>query len=135
MVALRKPIPQDKESFLESTAGQEWLAEATDDLLNRSSVTAPNAVGKPTVLVSFIRLTEALAEHNATQLDAGRCVEQILISIFAAGPTHPLFTLASRAVGGDDVVRNLAVELITPHADAYRDAAQEAERMIEECGF
>ncbi|WP_416425624.1 hypothetical protein RAM80_07675 [Pseudomonas sp. App30] len=135
MAALLKHIPQEEESFLESQAGQEWLAEAADDLLHRRNVEAPNAVGKPKVLVSFNRLTEALAEHNATQLDAGRCVEQILIAIFAVGPGHPLFMLAARAVGGESVVPDLAYNLAAPHADTYRDAAREVARIEQECGF
>ncbi len=135
MAALLKHIPQDEESFLESQAGQEWLAEAADDLLHRRNVEAPNAVGKPKVLVSFNRLTEALAEHNATQLDAGRCVEQILIAIIADGPGTSLYHLAVRAIGGPAVVGDLARDLAAPHADTYRDAAREAARIEQECGF
>ena len=134
MSALRKPIYED---FLDTQAGQDWLAESVDDLLGGQDTKAPNALGKEKVLVSFIQLNEALADHMAMQRDHDYCIEQILIAL--SGPKYPnlelLRRLGTSAVGGTEVVNDIATELIAHKANEYRDAAIEVDLVERECGF
>jgi len=134
MSALRKPIPED--DFLETQAGQDWLSESVDDLLSRRDVEAPNPVGRNQVLVSADHLPEALADHMAAHADPDHCIEKILIELVRREDDSLLHRWAVRAVGGDPLtVRSMAVGLITVHANEYRDAKCESDRVELECGF
>ncbi|MEB0226289.1 hypothetical protein [Pseudomonas sp. 10S4] len=134
MSALRKPIPED--DFLETQAGQDWLAESVNDLLSRRDVEAPNPVGRSVVLVNADQLPEALADHMAAQRDPDHCIEKILIELVKRADDSLLHRWAVRAVGGDPLtVRSMAVGLIAEHANEYRDAKRESDRLEQECGF
>lgn len=134
MSALRKPIPED--DFLETEAGQEWLTESVDDLLYRRHVEAPNPVGRSKVLVNADHLPEALADHMAANPDPDRYIEKILIELICRGDGGVLQKWAVEAVGGDPlVVRRLASDLVAVHANEYRDAKRESNRIEWECGF
>ncbi|MGE8098083.1 hypothetical protein ACQKP6_08985 [Pseudomonas fluorescens] len=134
MSALRKPIPE--EDFLETQAGQDWLAESVDDLLSRRDVEAPTPVGRDVVLVNADHLPEALADHMAAQPNPDHCIEKILIELVRREDDSLLYRWAIRAVGGDPLtVRSMAVELIAAHANEYRDAKRESDCMEQECGF
>lgn len=134
MSALRKPIPED--DFLDTEAGQEWLAESVDDLLCRRNVEAPNPVGRNKVLVNADHLPEALADHMAANPDPDRCIEKILIELVRRGDGGILHIWAVEAVGGDpQIVRALAGGLVAAHANDYRDAKRESDRVEQECGF
>lgn len=134
MSALRKPIPED--DFLETPAGQDWLAESVDDLMSRRNVEAPNAVGRNKVLVNADHLPEALADHMAAQPDLDHCIEKILIELVGREDDSLLHRWAVRAVGGDPLtIRAMAVDLIAVHANEFRDAKCESDRVEQECGF
>ncbi|MFJ2362507.1 hypothetical protein ACIPIN_02105 [Pseudomonas sp. NPDC087697] len=134
MSALRKPIPED--DFLETQAGQDWLAESVDDLLSQRNVEAPTPVGRNVVLVNADHLPEVLADHMAAQSDPDRCIEKILIELVGREDDSLLHRWAVRAVGGDPLtVRSMAVGLIAVHANEYRDAKRESDRLEQECGF
>jgi len=134
MSALRKPIPED--DFLDTEAGQEWLAESVDDLLCRRHVEAPNPVGRSRVLVSADHLPGALADHMAANPDPDRYIERILIELVRRGDGGILHTWAVEAVGGDaQIIRSLAGDLVVVHANEYRDAKRESDRVEQECGF
>ncbi|MBV4477623.1 hypothetical protein [Pseudomonas botevensis] len=134
MSALRKLIPED--NFLETEAGQEWLTESVDDLLCRRHVEAPNPVGRSKVLVSADHLLEALADHMAATPDPNHCIEKILIELVRRGDGGFLHAWAVEAVGGDPlVVRAMANDLVAVHANEYRDAKRESDRVEQECGF
>lgn len=130
----RLPEPDD-ESFLGTEAGQQWLKDSAADLIGRRDVTAPTPVGRARVLVSKHRLEIALGEHMQCRLDPANCVEQILIAVIAVGPGHPQFMLAARAVGGLNVVSDIAERLIAPKADEYLAAKIENELFERECTF
>jgi hypothetical protein len=130
----RLPEP-DNEGFLGTEAGQQWLKDSAADLIGRRDVTAPTAVGRARVLVSKHRLEMALGEHMQCRLDPTNCVEQILIAVIAVGLGHPLFMLAARAVGGANVVADIAERLVAPKADEYLAAKIESDRVERECGF
>ncbi|WP_085638275.1 MULTISPECIES: hypothetical protein [unclassified Pseudomonas] len=134
MSALRKLIPED--DFLETQAGQEWLSASVDDLLSRNHVEAPNPVGRNLVLVNADHLPEALADHMAANPDPDRCIEKILIELIRRGGDGMLHAWAVEAVGGDPLlVRALAGDLVARHANRYRDAKRESDRVEQECGF
>ncbi|MBK5343859.1 hypothetical protein JFU48_21020 [Pseudomonas sp. TH49] len=134
MSALRKPIPED--DFLDTEAGQEWLNESVDDLLYRRNVEAPNPVGRSKVLVNADHLPEALADHMAATPDPDRYIEKILIELICRGDGGVLQKWAVEAVGGDpQIVRSLASDLVAVHANEYRDAKRESDRVERECGF
>lgn len=134
MSALRKLIPED--DFLDTEAGQEWLDESVDDLLSRRDIEAPNPVGRNKVLVNADQLPEALADHMAAQPDSDHCVEKILIELVGREDDSLLHRWAVRAVGGDPLtIRAMAVELIAVHANEYRDAKRESDKVEQECGF
>ncbi|PNA03557.1 MULTISPECIES: hypothetical protein [unclassified Pseudomonas] len=134
MSALRKLIPED--DFLDTDAGQEWLAESVDDLLCRRHIEAPNPVGRSKVLVNANHLPEALADHMAATPDPDRCIEKILIELVRRGDGGILHTWAVEAVGGDaQIIRSLAGDLVAVHANEYRDAKRESDRVEQECGF
>jgi hypothetical protein len=134
MSALRKPIPED--DFLETQAGQDWLAEAVEDLLSRRDIEAPNPVGRNKVLVNSDHLPEVLADHMSAQPDPDHCIEKILIELVSRDDDSLLHRWAVRAVGGDPlVVRSMAIGLIAVHANEYRDAKRESDRVERECGF
>jgi hypothetical protein len=134
MSALRKPIPE--EDFLETQAGQEWLDESVEDLLSRRDIEAPNATGRNKVLVNADHLPEALADHMAAQPDRDHCIEKILIELVGREDDSLLHRWAVSAVGGDPLtIRSMAVDLIAVHANEYRDAKRESDRVEQECGF
>ncbi|WP_438301649.1 hypothetical protein [Pseudomonas sp. NMS19W] len=134
MSALRKLIPKD--DFLDTEAGQEWLAESVDDLLRRRHIEAPNPVGRSKVLVNADHLPEALADHMAANPDPDRYIEKILIELVRCGDGGILHAWAVEAVGGDPlIVRALAGDLVAVHANEYRDAKRESDRVEQECGF
>jgi len=134
MSALRKLIPED--DFLDTEAGQEWLAESVDDLLCRRHIEAPNPVGRSKVLVNADHLPEALAEHMAATPDPDRNIEKILIELVRRGDGGILHAWAVEAVGGDaQIIRTLAGDLVAVHANEYRDAKRESDRVEQECGF
>lgn len=130
----RLPEPDD-EGFLGTEAGQQWLKDSAADLIQRRDVTAPNALGRARVLVSKHRLEMALGEHMQCRLDPTNCVEQILIAVIRKGPDSSLYGLAVRAVGGPNVVADIAECLVAPKADAYLAAKLESDRVEQECGF
>jgi hypothetical protein len=130
----RLPGPDD-EGFLGTEAGQRWLKDSTADLIGRRDVTAPTPVGRARVLVSKHRLEMALGEHMQCRLDPTNCVEQILIAVIRKGPDSSLYGLAVRAVGGANVVADIAERLIAPKADEYLAAKIESDRVERECGF
>lgn len=134
MTALRKIIYED---FLDTQAGQAWLAESISDLISREDIKAPNALGKEKTLVSFNQLTESLADHMAMVPDHDYCVEQILIALNSPRclSLEMLRRLAACAVGGAEVIPDIARELLAEKANEYRDAAIEADRVERECGF
>lgn len=134
MSALRKPILED--DFLDTEAGQEWLTKSVNGLLSRDHVEAPNPVGRNKVLVHADHLPEALADHMAANPDRGRCIEKILIELIRREDGGILRTWAIEAVGGDPLtVRILAGDLVAVHANEYRDAKRESDRVEQECGF
>jgi hypothetical protein len=134
MSALRKLIPED--DFLDTEAGQKWLAESVDDLLCRRHIEAPNPVGRSKVLVNADHLPEALADHMAATPDPDRNIEKILIELVRRGDGGILHAWAIEAVGGDPlIVRTLAGDLVAVHANEYRDAKRESDRVEQECGF
>jgi hypothetical protein len=134
MSALRKPIPED--DFLETTAGQDWLAESVEELISRRDIEAPNAMGRNKVLVNADHLPEALADHMAAQPDPDRYIEKILIELVCREDDSLLHRWAVRAIGGDPLtIRAIAVDLIAVHANEYRDAKRESDRLERECGF
>jgi len=134
MSSLRKLILED--DFLDTKAGQDWLTESVDDLLCRRHIEAPNPVGRSKVLVNADHLPEALADHMATNPDPDRYIEKILIELVRRGDGGILHAWAVEAVGGDpQVVRTLAGELVAVHANEYRDAKRESDRVEQECGF
>ncbi|MGF6127221.1 hypothetical protein QF019_002430 [Pseudomonas frederiksbergensis] len=134
MSAVRKPVPE--EDFLETQAGQEWLDESVEDLLSRRDIEAPNATGRNKVLVNADHLPEALADHMAAQPDLDHCIEKILIELVGREDDSLLHRLAVSAVGGDPlIIRSMAVDLIAVHANEYRDAKRESDRLEQECGF
>ncbi|WP_085599718.1 MULTISPECIES: hypothetical protein [unclassified Pseudomonas] len=134
MSALRKPIPEDY--FLDTEAGQEWLAESVDDLLSRHHIEAPNPVGRSKILVNADHLPEALADYMAAKPDPDRYIEKILIELIRREDGGILHTWAIEAVGGDpQIVRSIASDLVAVHANEYRDAKRESDRVEQECGF
>lgn len=134
MSAPRKLIPED--DFLETEAGQEWLAESVDDLLHRRHVEAPNPVGRNKVLVNADHLPEALTDYMAANPDPDRYIEKILIELIRRGDEGILHAWAVDAVGGDPlIVRMLAGDLVAVNANEYRDAKCEGDRVEQECGF
>ncbi len=134
MSALRKLIPED--DFLDTEAGQDWLTESVDDLLCRRHVEAPNPVGRSKVLVNADHLPEALADHMAATPDPDRYIEKILIELVRRGDGGILHNWAVEAVGGDaQIIRSLAGDLVAVHANEYRDAKRESDRVEQECGF
>ncbi|UQS92486.1 hypothetical protein M5C90_15635 [Pseudomonas chlororaphis subsp. piscium] len=134
MSALRKPMPED--NFLDTRAGQEWLAESVDDLLCRRHVEAPNPVGRSKILVNADQLPEALTDHMAANPDPDRYIEKILLELVRRGDGGILHEWAVEAVGGDPlIVRALAGDLVAVHANEYRDAKRESDRVERECGF
>jgi hypothetical protein len=130
----RLPEPED-EGFLDTEAGQQWLKDSATDLIQRRDVTAPNALGRDQVLISKHRLEMALGEHMQCRLDPTNCVEQILIAVIRKGPDSSLYGLAVRAVGGPNVVADIAERLIAPKADEYLAAKLASDRVERECGF
>ncbi|WP_395602403.1 hypothetical protein AB4P97_08245 [Pseudomonas sp. A1230] len=134
MSALRKLIPED--DFLDTKAGQEWLTESVDDLLCRRHIEAPNPVGRSKVLVNADHLPEALTDYMAASPDPDRYIEKILIELIRRGEGGILHAWAVEAVGGDpQIIRSLAIDLVAEHANEYRDAKRESDRVEQECGF
>lgn len=134
MSALRKPISEDV--FLDTEAGQEWLAESVDDLMCRRHIEAPNPVGRSKVLVNADHLPEALTDYMPASPDPDRYIEKILIELIRRGEGGVLHAWAVEAVGGDpQIIRSLAIDLVAEHANEYRDAKRESDRVESECGF
>lgn len=134
MSALRKLIPEN--DFLDTEAGQEWLTESVDDLLCRRHIEAPNPVGRSKVLVNADHLPEALTDYMAASPDPDRHIEKILIELIRRGEGGVLHAWAVEAVGGDpQIIRSLAIDLVAEHANEYRDAKRESDRVEQECGF
>jgi hypothetical protein len=134
MSALRKLIPED--DFLDTEAGQEWLAESVDDLLCRRHIEAPNPVGRSKVLVNADHLPEALTDYMAASPDPNRYIEKILIELIRRDEGGVLHAWAVEAVGGDpQIIRSLAGDLVAVHGNEYRDAKRESDRVERECGF
>jgi hypothetical protein len=128
-------LPLQADDYLETTDGQQWLTEAIDDLMHRRNITAPNAVGKDRLLVSYNRLTDILFDHLASRVDPAHCIEQILIELMRRGETENLHHLAVRAIGGETVISDLATVLLSRCANNYRDARRESDRIEAQCGF
>lgn len=130
----RLPEPDD-EGFLDTEAGQQWLKDSAADLVQRRDVTAPTPAGRAKILICKQRLEIALGEHMQCRVDPTNCVEQILIAVIGCGPASSLYSLAVRAVGGPNVVSDIAERLIAPKADEYLAAKIENELFERECTF
>ncbi|WP_341519875.1 hypothetical protein AABC73_15095 [Pseudomonas sp. G.S.17] len=147
MSALRKlqqrwddMLPEEDGDFLESTAGKEWLEKSTARLMSGRDVMKPNPFGRDGVLVISQHLVESVANHLSANGGDNYAIERILIEVMRrAHKDDVLYQLASEALGVDEgecrVVQDLALEILSPLAEEYADAARDDDKAQSECGF
>lgn len=115
---------QERDSFLETAEGANWLKGAIDDLISDTLYVAGERV---TEQVAWLEeeIADKVADKVAQGLDYDGALGQVLRHVLCGNAD--MARSALRLLISDDEVREMADELVRPLADKYVESIKEDE--------
>lgn len=115
---------QERDGFLETSHGQNWLDGAIDDLIADTLCVAGERVKEPVMILEEKIATKVTDKYNEG-LDYDGALGQVLRHVLFGDAD--MARSALRLLISDSEVREIADELVRPLADKYVESIEEDE--------